>query len=1636
MASTNPSSPATTPDEDMSQEEKKIKSESSESMEDTKMEESITSPTPTLTQTSNGSSIPGDPSSQVTNPKCEPQIDTPNGSSSPSQANGKEGILGLESKSDSMKPTAVTSVTRGDSKESPPAPSSPKDPNQGRWVEQLKVLPSGQVGPLMGEVQGLRDADGRIPPRYSIHWTATTEDADKDKETSSSSKALATAGVTSSTLLIHQDDWLPSDLNSDIPPIGNVQFVLDRIQERYQTHVEQELEDHPILPRLLLYAAIEEALQTNLQQAALQEQQQQESAMGGTNMTPGSSDKLGSKSNPHPPLYYTTNPSSYLQAPTATETRPSSSSGGQSTQVIMTPASLGQRVRAGCQWANRYVVSRMPPPPVPVTTPVHQRRSQRQPKPLGGGVPQAIPLPTPVQLGGRVAQWLIEQLEQEARQATIPSPTTSSPVKTTEVSTEKRKKDKASPTKRPSPSTASQKKKKKTNPRKKEPTVVSEQDLQDVLSEEEEEESEPADDDDDYGSKDALDEAEDDDELESVERESKNTLRLSPAPKPSKKEEEDDDDDDVSGDEQPADKEESEEDIRHAIRYENPFLQPNLASLVEYLSRPKALTAEEIQKAFMKIVMRIRCNKRSCSVGLDTESLGTVDQVVLDQQTPHYPPGKVVLKAMGEETFGELQKMETTSFSRTKFVLDIIATEEAGIQTQRKQELLQQEAEFKQKKAWAKWRHKGIHEGYASWPSWYKAIGEWVEQNVTAATAETELSATEVDVPTQDDEALAKSLEEADDTTGRRRTARRAASAASEGVYYGNQSSLSQKQVQDALIRLIKVNKFQTVLRLLSLMGDDSSDPLKRCRIALGKLVWKRNLLVRKSMGSDLSDDALQKLTVEKPLLSLPPPDTDEDMKTDKAESVEPTPEEKALIDYVQHLHSTELQLRRLVTKTLAEIPVAIIATAADERPNTLESMDLDYFEDPTGIQWYTVGHELLKKVIFRPAISSGTTTDLGPCYWYNIQDYSKSIESEAEDKEEPDAKERRMRFRAVPVPPPGEEYAEQEEILILTEAQVHAGLKAAEMETKSRTKMSSDGNPFSGASGDRVTLIPVDVDDGASESEINGRIVGYDNSIPVDDDEIEYRILVLPDPKGNQAGQSFWAVLDVRADTSSYVCQPVGESNVWYSIEQFDYHSGSAAHQQCESVLTWLSRQSKAGPFAEPVDPVALNIPSYPLIVKHPMDISTMREKLESGQYSSVLPGETKGINPVSKMLNGPFRKDLELMFDNAMLFNPPDDWIYLAAAQLKKNVLKKISELCQTADQKVSATGRFRQRKSVYVDEDSDVDVYEYESENDDDFGGRGGKNRKRKRSGRGGGQKDEFSARAVEQPIRLQTTLRDASDLRGSFANLPINLSASSYSLPPQWGCRYSDSMPIADEPSEANARTKEMLELLELQKVVQANESAGLRRSTRAVDVPISSSRSKKNKSAPMEYFSKGTAGENSMSTKNPPTSRLDVEIQAELRHEDYYSKVYQQYSNSLVATEGFGAYANGSFPPYLGRVLPLSDRDEVSWEIRAPFVVPAMRWVLRGLIQSGHLSATESLGTDFSSGVIVTNDIYYFDSNLKPYEILDLRELQRKKRANREGSEESEDEVEMSEYEKARADRVARNAERLKALGLA
>ena len=54
----------------------------------------------------------------------------------------------------------------------------------------------------------------------------------------------------------------------------------------------------------------------------------------------------------------------------------------------------------------------------------------------------------------------------------------------------------------------------------------------------------------------------------------------------------------------------------------------------------------------------------------------------------------------------------------------------------------------------------------------------------------------------------------------------------------------------------------------------------------------------------------------------------------------------------------------------------------------------------------------------------------------------------------------------------------------------------------------------------------------------------------------------------------------------------------------------------RCAAVLAALQKHECALIFSEAVDHVALNIPDYPEIVKRPMDLGTVKKKLEAGAY------------------------------------------------------------------------------------------------------------------------------------------------------------------------------------------------------------------------------------------------------------------------------------------------------------------------------------------------------------------------------------------------------------------------------------
>jgi bromodomain-containing factor 1 len=75
------------------------------------------------------------------------------------------------------------------------------------------------------------------------------------------------------------------------------------------------------------------------------------------------------------------------------------------------------------------------------------------------------------------------------------------------------------------------------------------------------------------------------------------------------------------------------------------------------------------------------------------------------------------------------------------------------------------------------------------------------------------------------------------------------------------------------------------------------------------------------------------------------------------------------------------------------------------------------------------------------------------------------------------------------------------------------------------------------------------------------------------------------------------------------------------------------------------------SGPFAAPVDPVAMAIPSYFQVIKKPMDLSTIDSKLKQGAYENAKE----------------FEADVRLMFNNCYKFNPKTDLVHKVGKQFE---------------------------------------------------------------------------------------------------------------------------------------------------------------------------------------------------------------------------------------------------------------------------------------------------------------------------------------------------------------------------------
>ncbi|KAL8140510.1 hypothetical protein V2J09_006531 [Rumex salicifolius] len=92
--------------------------------------------------------------------------------------------------------------------------------------------------------------------------------------------------------------------------------------------------------------------------------------------------------------------------------------------------------------------------------------------------------------------------------------------------------------------------------------------------------------------------------------------------------------------------------------------------------------------------------------------------------------------------------------------------------------------------------------------------------------------------------------------------------------------------------------------------------------------------------------------------------------------------------------------------------------------------------------------------------------------------------------------------------------------------------------------------------------------------------------------------------------------------------------------------------HRKCSVILKKLMTHQCSWPFLQPVDPVALKIPDYFSIISKPMDLGTVKSKLENNLYT----------------VAEEFKADVRLIFSNAMCYNPPANSIHHMAKDLDK--------------------------------------------------------------------------------------------------------------------------------------------------------------------------------------------------------------------------------------------------------------------------------------------------------------------------------------------------------------------------------
>ncbi|KAF4517925.1 hypothetical protein B566_EDAN005990 [Ephemera danica] len=97
------------------------------------------------------------------------------------------------------------------------------------------------------------------------------------------------------------------------------------------------------------------------------------------------------------------------------------------------------------------------------------------------------------------------------------------------------------------------------------------------------------------------------------------------------------------------------------------------------------------------------------------------------------------------------------------------------------------------------------------------------------------------------------------------------------------------------------------------------------------------------------------------------------------------------------------------------------------------------------------------------------------------------------------------------------------------------------------------------------------------------------------------------------------------------------------------------------KTVMKAVWKHPFAWPFQQPVDTKKLNLPDYHKIIKQPMDLGTIKRRLENNYYWS----------------SKEFIQDINTMFSNCYVYNKPGEDVVVMAQTLEKVFLSKVTQM-----------------------------------------------------------------------------------------------------------------------------------------------------------------------------------------------------------------------------------------------------------------------------------------------------------------------------------------------------------------------